>query len=298
MSFSSEAKFNLCEVTSQSKCCMRAEAYSLLLFSGLLKNPEKINTYRTKYDFIAERISDLVSEMYGVSVDIIRPGKNETGSILHVSIPYKSDRIELVDAFGSDEKIHINLLNKACCFSAFLRGAFLVCGSVTNPKNDYHMEFDIQNKDLCDTFIKLMNYNGIVNAGVSERKGNYLVYFKDSEIIEQMLLEIGAQAASFQIFEERSLRDMRNRIQRHTNCDSANLKKTSNAAAAQLHAIKKICEGEGLYSLPDDLREIAELRLNNPDMSLRELGENMDPPLSRSGVNHRMKRILEWGKEE
>lgn len=297
MSFSSDTKINLCEIDSQSKCCMRAEAYALLLFSGLLKNSSDV-VYRTKYEYIAQKIAAVASETCGVAVDITQPKKTDGNSIYIISIPYKSDREELADAFGDDENIRLSLLNKACCFSAFLRGAFLACGSVTDPKKDYHLEFDIQNNSLCETFIKLLNYNGIVNAGKSERKGNCLAYFKDSEIIEQILLEMGAQNASFQIFEERSLRDMRNRVQRQTNCDNANLKKTSNAAAEQLIAIKKICEGDGLYSLPDDLREIAELRMNNPDMSLRELGENLDPPLSRSGVNHRLKRLIEWSKEE
>ncbi len=296
MSFSSETKINLCSMDGQSKCCMRAEAYALLLFSGLLEKGNNA-VYRTKYEYVSRIIAEFASEVCGVAVDITQPRKTDGNSIFIISVPYKSDREELEEMFGSGDNIRLSVLNKPCCFSAFLRGAFLVCGSVTDPKKDYHLEFGIQNKALCDTFIKLLNYNGIVNAGCSERKGVHLAYFKDSEIIEQILLEMGAQGASFSVFEERSLRDMRNRVQRQTNCDSANLRKTSTAAGEQIYVIKKICEGEGLDSLPDDLREMAILRLENPDLSLRQLGELMDPPLSRSGVNHRLKRLMEWNKE-
>lgn len=297
MSFSSETKISLCALSAQSKCCLRAEAYALLLFSGLLNDSAEI-IYRTKYEYIAEIIADSAAQACGVAVDITRPRNTDENSVFIISIPYRSDREELIDAFGDDNSIHLSVMNKPCCFSAFLRGAFLSCGSVTDPKKDYHLEFDIQKKELAENFIRLLNFNGIVNAGLSERKGNYLVYFKDSEIIEQILLEMGAQNASFQIFEERSIKDMRNRVQRQTNCDNANLKKTSNAAAEQIVIIKKYCEGHDLYELPDDLREIAELRLENPGTSLRDLGEMLDPPLSRSGVNHRLKRLLEWCKEE
>ncbi len=297
MSFSSDTKINLCAIDTQSKCCMRAEAYALLLFSGLLSDSSDV-VYRTKYQYIADEIANILSEVCGVAVDITHPKKSENGTLLIISIPYKSDREELTDTFGSDSNIRLAMLDKSCCFSAFLRGAFLACGSVTDPKKDYHLEFEINSKPLCETFIKLLNFNGIVNAGLSERKGNYLVYFKDSEIIEQILLEMGAQSASFQIFEERSMRDMRNRVQRQTNCDNANMKKTSDAAAKQLVAIKKMCEAKGLDSLPEELREMAEMRLNNPEMSLRQLGESLDPPLTRSGVNHRLKRLMEWCEEE
>ncbi len=296
MSFSSETKISLCTLEGQSKCCLRAEAYALLLFSGLLSNSSGV-AYRTKHEYIADKIAEAAAQICGVAVDITHPKKDEN-SVYIVSIPYKSDREELTDVFGDDSAIRLSGMNKSCCFSAFVRGAFLVCGSVTDPKKDYHLEFDIQKKDIAENLIKLLNFNGIVNAGLSERKGNCLVYFKDSEIIEQILLEMGAQNASFQIFEERSIKDMRNRVQRQTNCDNANLKKTSNAAAEQIVIIKKYCEAHDLYELPEDLREIAELRLENPGTSLRDLGEMLDPPLSRSGVNHRLKRLLEWCKEE
>lgn len=297
MSFSSETKIKLCGQKSGSKCCKRAEAYALLLFSGLLTTCAD-TVYRTKYKYIADEIAKFASEICHVAVDITQPNGADGRKLYIVSVPYKADREELAEMFGDGDNIRLAMFEKACCFSAFIRGAFLVCGSVTDPKKDYHMEFEISDESLSKEFIRLLNFNGIVNAGLSERKGNYLVYFKDSEIIEQLLLEMGAQKASFQIFEERSIRDMRNRVQRQTNCDSANMRKTSDAAAKQLVAIKKICEAKGLDSLPDDLKEIAELRLSNPGMSLRELGECLDPPLTRSGVNHRLKRLLEWCGEE
>ncbi len=297
MSFSSETKIALCDLLINSKCCLRAEAYSLLLFSGLLNNDYK-SSFRTKYEYIAKKIAECAAEICNIAVDITHTKKFDEKPIYVISIPYKSDREELVELFGDDSSVRISLLNKPCCFSSFLRGAFLACGSVTDPKKDYHLEFDIQRKSLAETLIKILNLNGIVNAGLSERKGNYLVYFKDSEIIEQILLEIGAQNSSFQIFEERSLRDMRNRAQRQTNCDNANLKKVSDAAAKQIYIIKKYCEENDLYSLPEDLREIAMLRLENPGTSLRDLGDMLDPPLSRSGVNHRLKRLIEWCKED
>lgn len=295
MSFSSDTKKELCEIEAQSRCCKKAEVYGLLLFSHLLDVTGDA-IYRTKHEYIARKVSESIASYCGVSVDITTPAENDTKTIYTVSIPFESDRKKLADAFGDGEMIRSIHISKACCFATFLRSVFIVCGSLTDPKKDYHIEFDAGEQTLRDSLIELLSLMNYKTRG-TQRKGDYLAYSKDGENIEQLLLEMGAKSAYFDLSEQRAVRVCMNNAQRLFNCDKANMVKTSRAAAEQVAAIKKICEGPGLDSLPEELREIARLRLENPGMTLSEMVQELEEPLTRSGVNHRLKRIMEISRK-
>lgn len=294
MSFSSETKKELCAIQNMTRCCLRAQTGALLLFSRLALDGQN-TVFRTKHGYIATKISEMTAACCGATVDITYPNADGKRKIYSVCVPFENDRKQILDDFGGEDFIKASSVSKSCCFSAFLRGAFLACGALTDPKKDYHLEFSVPNEEMCDRFIALLALKGY-NAGKTARKNEMLVYFKDANVIEQMLLEIGAKQAYFDFSEIRALHDFRNKAQRVTNCECGNLKKTIAAAGDQLQAIKKISETDGLDSLPEELRELAKLRLENPEMSLLELGNALSRPLTKSGVSHRLRKIIELSK--
>ena len=182
------------------------------------------------------------------------------------------------------------------CPAALLRWAFLACGAVGNPETGYHLEFSVPYYNLSRDLLALLRELGFGAKHVC-RKGAHVVYFKESEQIEDCLTLMGAPNASLELMGVKMVKDIRNNANRVTNCESANIDKTVAAAAVHVEAVRKIEARGGLELLPEDLREAARPRLENPDMSLRELGEAMEPPLSRSGVNHRLLRIVEFAEK-
>lgn len=179
-------------------------------------------------------------------------------------------------------------------FGSFAAGVFLTCASVINPEKGYHLEFVISEEKLCTDLRDAFSDRLGVQGKVTGRGSKFVLYFKESEQIEDMLTLIGASGASLEIMNIKIYKDVRNKANRATNCDTANLGRQNRSAVRQIEAIEKIKASEGgLSSLPDELRELCELRLENPELSLSELMNLTNPPLSRSGVNHRFARILE-----
>ena len=180
--------------------------------------------------------------------------------------------------------------------SAFVRGVFLGCGSVSDPMKSYHAEFCVPHKnlsaDLCQILSEITECSFTPKTVL--RSGNYVVYFKGSEQICDLLTYIGAPLSAMEIMGTKAVKQVRNNVNRRINSEVANIGKIASASAKQLEAIEYIKKTQGLESLPDDLREIAYLRLENPEMSLRDLGQNLIPPISRSGANHRIQRLLEY----
>ncbi len=172
----------------------------------------------------------------------------------------------------------------------FTAGVFLACGSVNDPAKEYHLEFSVPEEMLAEELCILLADIG-VNAGKVVRRGQHIVYIKDSESIEDTLTFIGAQQCTLELMNVKIYKDVRNKANRIANCDAANIDKVVNAAMKQIEDIKLIERVSGLDSLSDELREVAELRLDNIDMSLQEIGENLTEPISRSGVNHRFKKL-------
>lgn len=178
----------------------------------------------------------------------------------------------------------------------FTAGVFLACGSVNDPSKEYHLEFSSPAAELADDLSALLADIG-VGAGKVVRRGQYIVYIKGSESIEDTLTFIGAQQCTLELMNVKIYKDVRNKANRLRNCDAANIDKVLNAAMKQRQDIKLIAASMGLEALSDELREVAELRLENNDMSLQEIGESLTVPISRSGVNHRFKKLAKIADE-
>ena len=184
------------------------------------------------------------------------------------------------------------LLKKDCCRRAFIRGTYLAIGSMSNPEKGYHMEFVFDHEDMAEEFIQILKTFSI-GAKMVLRKKNYVVYIKDGEEIVDMLNITGAHISLMNLENTRIMKDMRNSINRRVNCETANIAKTVNAATKQVEDIMFIRKNYGLHKLPDNLRQVAEVRLAYPEASLVELSQLMDPPVGKSGVNHRLRKLSE-----
>ncbi len=187
-------------------------------------------------------------------------------------------------------------LEKDCCVGAFFRGLFLLYGSVTNPEREYHLELGAPGEELAEEVLLLGQARGI-HFKLTHRKGAALLYLKESEQIEDFLTLTGATKATLKLMDIKIVKEMRNKVNRATNCETANLGKTVEASQSQVADIAYIQARRGLSYLDEDLREVAALRLENPECSLRELAGMLAVPISRSGVNHRLKRISEAARK-
>lgn len=192
--------------------------------------------------------------------------------------------------FFINYNISENLVYNDSTKKAYIRGAFLGGGSVSNPEKTYHLEFVTNNEGYANKLSDLINtYN--LNSKVIQRKNNFIIYIKEGEQISDILNIIGAHSSLLQLENIRIMKDLRNNINRIVNCETANLSKTVNAAVRQIGSINLINKEIGLKRLPKNLRDMAEVRLKHPDVSLKELGEMLNPPVGKSGVNHRLRRI-------
>ena len=179
---------------------------------------------------------------------------------------------------------------------AYIRGAFLGGGSISNPEKTYHLEFVTHSEEYALDLCKLINTFGL-NSKVIQRKNSFIIYIKEGEQIVDLLNIVGAHSCLLELENIRIMKEMRNNVNRLVNCETANLSKTVNAAVRQVESIKLIQREIGLKRLPKNLREVAELRLNYPDESLKDLGEMLDPPVGKSGVNHRLRKIEKIAEE-
>ena len=296
MSFSSDVKKELCSVEQSNYCCRRAEAYGMLFFARAFGIDDI--SLMTDYDFVAERYSDAVSFLIQSEPEIT---VSKSGKFT-VSVTNEDDRLNILNELGYSGKertmriLTTNIENNDCCFGAFLRGVFLSCGIITDPKKEYHLEFDVafmsKSRDLIEMFD---GFSAVPKQ--SDRNGVNLIYFKDSYQIEDILTVMGAHNSVLSLINEKILKDVRNKVNRKVNCDKANIKKTCMAAAEQITAIQKLIDNEALDDLPAELKEIALLRLDNPEMTLSELGASLTVPISRSGVNHRLKKIIDTARK-
>lgn len=259
MSFSHEVKKELFSLTTLSKRQNLAELSSIFYFSNL--NLNKKNTTFSENKDILDRIY-LLTENSNVKLN-------------------------------KDDLNIKNYLNKNL-YSDILRGAFVSCGSILNPENEYHLEFNTHSKEMCEILSKIFKLCPTLNYSPSivSRRNKYVIYLKENEKIIDFLTFIGAQQSAMKFIQIKMLKEVRNNINRSTNFETANLSKITNSSTEQIKAIKKIKKKVGLDSLPEYLRETAILRLNNPYVSLKELSTFYKNPISKSGVNHRLKKII------
>ena len=296
-SFAGKVKNELCRVPVQRLCCARAEAYGVLLYGNTF-SPTEVRIITESADFAA-RLPRLFQRAFGLKFDRL-PEEERGRLIFGITDRSKLDRI--INQLGYDPRqnlvLHVNfgLLEDECCRTAFLRGAFLAGGSVTDPEKRYHLELDTGHAQASREVATLLTEMGFLPHSV-RRGGSSVIYFKQSEHIEDLLTTIGAPAAAMDIMTAKVDKEIRNGANRAMNCDMANVNKTIDAALEQKNAIQRLQENGRLERLPEKLRQTALLRLQYPEMSLSQLAEKCDPPVTKSCMNHRMRKLLEEAKK-
>ncbi len=300
MSFSREIKSELCKLENKQLCCLRAECYGIWLFSKCFSLREAV--YVTENGSVARRMLELAAAAAGAGGELTYGVSRRRNPAYRVSLPDEGSRRALLSAFGHTGREVSLLVNRAvlehdCCQSAFLRGAFLACGTATDPNKEYHLEFAVSYQNLGASLCRLLEETEAcsLTPSLTRRKGSYIVYLKDSEQIENLLTYLGAPAASMELMQVKMYKEAKNDINRRSNFETANMDKTYSASARQTAAIALINDTVGLGSLPKELEELARLRLENSEMTLRQLGEALG--ISRSGVNHRMQKLLQLGEK-
>ena len=296
MSFSSEVKQELCRVPLNRKCCAQAECYGVLLYCNTFSLRE-IRVI-TESDAFAQRLPQLLRRAFRFSFDRLPDGEGK--HIFAVEDPRKLSAVQQL--LGGDDRapaLHINfgVLEEPCCRAAFLRGAFLAGGSVTDPRKGYHLELTTSHLSVGREMLALMREMGL-EPKAAQRKGNSVVYFKQSDRIEDLLTSIGAPLSAMEVMNAKLEKDLRGSVNRRVNCDAANLDKAVEAAQIQLEAIRRLREDGRLNGLPDKLKQAAMLRLENPEDTLSQLAELFDPPITKSALNHRLRKLVELAREK
>ncbi len=293
MSFCQDVKTELCKIPEKRECCEKARLYAYLIFSRTF--PLENEVFTTENKAVAEHFAESLAGLMGTFVTIHTDLKKlrENVPLYTVLIEDHYQRNLLCSYFSlSKTALTPKFIDNSCCASSFFRGLFLLSGTVTNPEKEYHLEIQAPNNIIAEAVYLLAQSLGI-NFKITKRKQNAVLYLKESEQIEDFLTLIGSSRFALKLMDIKVMKNVRNKINRVTNCETANLSKTVTAANMQVKDILFIKEKKGLNFLDEDLRELAEVRLENPDLSLRELTELLTEPLSRSGVNHRLKRISE-----
>ena len=297
MSFSSHVKEELCRTALSRKCCIQAEAYGVLLFCNSFKR-EGIRIVTESGPF-SQRLPVLFQKAFGVEFDALPPDKPGKRT-LAVSDPDKVAAIG--ETFGHDPgesvALHINfgVLEEDHCRTAFFRGAFLAGGSVTDPDKGYHLELVTSHYNVGREMPVLLREAGF-SPKQTQRKSNYVTYFKHSEHIEDFLTAVGAPVSAMEIMNAKVEKHLRGSVNRRVNCDAANLDKTVDAAQEQIAAIQRLEQRGLLPELPEKLQEAATLRLENPELTLSQLAALCSPPVSKSALNHRLRKLAELAGE-
>ncbi|NBI27694.1 DNA-binding protein WhiA [Chengkuizengella marina] len=299
MSFAAQTKKELTMI-EVDRCCAMAELSALIRMNGTIKitNQRVVLDILTENAAIARRMYSLIKKQFNIHTEILVQKKMrlKKNNVYIVRIPDQvqsllSDLKIVSEGFIFKTNIDQQIIQDTCCKRAYLRGAFLAAGSVNNPEgSSYHLEIASMYEDHCNALCDLANEFDL-NARCIERKKGFIFYIKEGEKIIHLLNIIGAHQALLKFEDVRIMRDMRNSVNRLVNCETANLNKTIGAAMRQIDNIKLIQETMGLDHLPDKLREVAELRLQHPDLNLTELGELLTDKVSKSGVNHRLRKI-------
>lgn len=281
MSFSADVKEELTRHISPARHCQIAELAAMMHFSGQYGQTGDgglIIGFQTENQAVLRKCFTLLKKNYNIET---------------VTTLYGDERQEILTKFGDlSDPVSPLLLKSTCCKRAFLRGAYLCIGSMSDPEKSYHLEF------VCVRLAQAMQLQEIladfeIEAKIVRRKKYYVVYVKEGSCIVELLGVMEAHVSLMNLENLRILKEMRNSINRRVNCEAANITKTVNAAAKQVEDILLIRDTYGLGQLPDNLKEMAEVRLEYPDATLKELGEYLDPPVGKSGVNHRLRKLSE-----
>lgn len=315
MTFSSEVKEQLTRINTSKDCCNRVEFASFLRMSGnitfgfggklgVTATTANIATAKRYFRF-ARELFDMDAEMMVHKADNLK--KN---TLYTLRLPPQAKVMGIIDLMRNipdgnpwsagdgipDKSLLKKAFNGECCYRAYLRGAFLGNGFISNPKKAYHLELVCNNRQQADFVMALMSYYNL-NAKINNRRKQWVVYLKESENISDFLNIIGAHKALLELENVRVYKELSNSANRAYNCDIANTNKIVDTGTRQLLAVEKIMQAGILSSLPENLQETAKLRLENPESSLLELCQMFDPPISKSGVNHRLRKLEKIAEE-
>ena len=269
MSFSSEVKEELARQHSKAKHCQIAELAAMIMQEGRISMSPLALSFDTDNPILIEKYAALMKRAFDIDV---------------------SKELESQDCKKVVEAIQGLYLDKTCCTRAFIRGAFLASGSMSDPNKAYHFEIVCRTPEQAGRLQELMK-EFETEPKVIERKNYYVVYLKEGSQIVDMLNVMEAYVSLMNLENVRILKEMRNSVNRKVNCETANISKTVNAAVKQIADIELIRDTEGLDSLPMPLREMAQVRLDHPEAPLKDLGQYMDPPVGKSGINHRLRKL-------
>lgn len=306
MSFTADVKDELARVAPTCSHCEKATLAALvriegtLFFSGQKKYRIEI---ATDVPSVARLIIKLLHTIYHLKTNLTarRSVLHKTPNYL-IEVPAQAKLEEALRDMGvlSDDGLELgikpSLVEKQCCAAAYLRGAFLGSGFISNPRGDFHFEITVESEALAEGLVALMEQKGI-KARIMPRRSSYMVYLKSGTAILEFLAFVGAHHCALTLENERVIKSVRNDVNRMTNAEIANQAKSAHASVDQIFAIRKVVEAYGIDKLPPAIQEVIRLRVNYPDATLKELGEHADPPLSKSAVYHRIRRIEEMAKE-
>ncbi len=311
MSFSREVKEELVKQVSSGRHCCIAEFAAIFSLCGKMKKDRWNQPYLqidTENLTVAQKSYMLLRKSFEVKVEVVVRNHNISSSNMSFSLIMKKHRdvmlilkaVKIVDdngnLWGNFLQVHQRLVQNTCCKRAYLRGSFLVAGSITNPEKAYHLEIAVLSEAYAVQLQKMLT-SFSVDAKIVERKKYYVLYIKEGSQIVDFLNIIEAHRALMELENVRIVKEVRNSVNRQVNCETANINKTVTAAAKQIEDIKYLQCKMGFSQLADGLREVAELRLDYPDVSLQELGGMLTSPLSKSGVNHRLRKISRIAEE-
>ncbi|MCI8484681.1 MAG: DNA-binding protein WhiA [Lachnospiraceae bacterium] len=310
MSFSSQVKEELSRQFHKSRHCQIAEIGAILSFAGRFEEAGKESFLRvyTENLSLARKYFILMKKTFQVTASIaVRQniylhksrtfvislsGQKEIAKVLQ-AVKWRNEKNEDI---RTGELVHGILVQKSCCRRAFIRGAFLSAGSMSDPEKSYHFEIVCNGEEKAKQLVEIIN-SFDMEAKIVQRKKSHVVYLKEGSQIVDMLNIMEAHVALLDLENVRILKEMRNSVNRQVNCETANINKTVSAAVKQLEDINYIKNTRGLDSLPDNLREIALVRLEYPQAALKELGTYLEPAVGKSGVNHRLRKICEIAEE-
>ena len=303
MSFTAEVKDELSRVAPKRACCPRAELSALVRVEGTLHftgNERFRLEIATETAPVARKAIKLLHSLYDLSTELtVRRSVLHKSNNYLITVPAQPKLAQalhdlgiLDDSLSPSHGIPRWLVKKDCCAVSYLRGAFLGGGFVADPHGDFHFELTAESEQIAEDLTTIMARFDM-HARITQRRGTYAVYLKGAEPIVTFLALVGAHHALLRTEDVRVIKGVRNDVNRLVNAETANLQKSAEAAMSQIAAIRHLAETRGLEALPPALRELAALRLENPDASLRELGELAEPPLSKSAVYHRIRRLEE-----
>jgi len=269
MSFSSDVKAELAKQHSKSIHCQVAELAAMIMQEGRISvNPTGL-TFETENSLLMEKYATLMKRAFSIDV---------------------SATMDSQDCERVVEAIQTLYLEKTCCKRAFIRGAFMASGSMSDPNKAYHFEIVCRTPEQAQRLQELMT-EFETEPKIIERKNHYVVYLKDGSQIVDMLNVMEAYVSLMDLENVRILKEMRNSVNRKVNCETANISKTVNAAVKKISDIELIRDTIGMDNLPPSLREMAQIRLDNPEAPLKDLGQYLDPPVGKSGINHRLRKL-------